>query len=132
MEGGDGPINVKDAIGQDSVMEVILDMEVPVATTSAADKEPNNNHNSGSMKRRISFCTSNNLYYSQDGKVQTAPARKAKSVASASNDRNAEDAGRDEEDDVEDDEMGEAKKKYDQCPPFKGLLDRDLEIGTMV
>ncbi|KAF9125863.1 hypothetical protein BGW39_007103 [Mortierella sp. 14UC] len=136
MEGDAGLADVKDTMDQNAVVEVILDMAFPARTTSIAGKEPDsnniNNHNADNMKRRISFCTNNNLYYSQDGQVQTAPARKAKCAVSTGNDGEAEDPDQDEEGrDAEDNETGVAKKKYDQCPPFKGLLDRDLEIGTM-
>ncbi|KAF9907765.1 hypothetical protein EC991_010635 [Linnemannia zychae] len=136
MEEGNGSADVKDSMDQDSVVEAILDMAFPATTPSDANKESDsnntNNHNAGNMKRRISFCTNNNLYYNQDGKVQTAPARKGKSAASVSNDRELEDAEQGEEgNDAEDNETSVVKKKYDQCPPFKGLLDRDLEIGTM-
>jgi hypothetical protein len=135
----DGSGDVKNAMDQDVVVEAILDVvfpDTPLPTTLIDHKASESNNNiTGNTKRRISFCTNNNLYYSQDGKVQRQPARKAKNSngggsdsKDGANDGEAED---DDEGDNADDDDGVAKKKYVQCPPFKGIIDRDIEIGTM-
>ncbi|KAF8941477.1 hypothetical protein BGZ47_007368 [Haplosporangium gracile] len=144
-EGGDDDrsADVENAMDQDAVVEAILDVafpETPSPTTfithNASESNSNKKNNTaGNAKRRISFCTNNNLYYSQDGKVQQQPARKVKDTngdGGESKDGVDGEAGEDDQegdDDVED--RGVAKKKYDQCPPFKGIIDRDIEIGTM-
>ncbi|KAF9922215.1 hypothetical protein FBU30_007701 [Linnemannia zychae] len=129
--------NLKD---QDSVVEAILDVAYPSSTpssprtTAASDdyKDSEISNTTSNMKRRISFCTKNNLYYSQDGKVHHAPTHKPRKVRAGDMDinRDSEDEVEDEEDDIREDDPV-VKKKYDQCPPFRGLMDRDLEIGTM-
>ncbi|KAF9146367.1 hypothetical protein BG015_011624 [Linnemannia schmuckeri] len=144
-EGGDADrsADVKDAMDQDAVVEAILDVAFPKTsspTPSIAHKESesnsnNKNNTTGNAKRRINFCTNNNLYYSQDGKVQQQPARKAKNTnsdGSESKNRVDGEAGEDDQEGADDaEDGGVAKKKYDQCPPFKGIIDRDIEIGTM-
>ncbi|KAF9141444.1 hypothetical protein BGX30_004792 [Mortierella sp. GBA39] len=135
----DGSADAKDAMDQDAVVEAILDVafpDTPSPSISIDRKESENNNIAGNTKRRISFCTNNNLYYSQDGKVQQKPARKAKNVNGDGDSMDGDDceAGEEEEEEEGDDDAedrGVAKKKYDQCPPFKGIMDRDIEIGSM-
>ncbi|KAG9064998.1 hypothetical protein KI688_002317 [Linnemannia hyalina] len=135
--------DAKDALDQDAVVEAILDIafpDTPSPLISIDRKESENSNTTGNTNRRISFCTNNNLYYSQDGKVQQKPVRKAKNVNSGGDgmDGNDCEAGEEEEEEEEEEEgdddagdSGVAKKKYDQCPPFKGIMDRDIEIGSM-
>ncbi|KAF9538823.1 hypothetical protein EC957_006171 [Mortierella hygrophila] len=130
--------DTKDAMDQDAVVEAILDVAFPDTPSPSIPidlKESENNTTTDNTKRRISFCTNNNLYYSQDGKVQQKPARKAKNVNGGGDTMDGDDCeaseeeGEEGDDDAED--SGVAKKKYDQCPPFKGIMDRDIEIGSM-
>ncbi|KAF9100691.1 hypothetical protein BGX29_006367 [Mortierella sp. GBA35] len=143
---GDDSTETKEAMEQDAVVEAILDMAFPTTastTTNTTTKSTNRrgsensitsstSRTTGNVKRRISFCTNNNLYYSQDGKVQTAP-RKAKGGNNNDTDGGGEERvdGEDEEVDEDEEDSSVVKKKYDQCPPFKGIMDRDIEIGTM-
>lgn len=136
----DGATDAKDAMDQDAVVEAILEVafpETPSPSASIDCKGTENNNTTGNTTRRISFCTNNNLYYSQDGKVQQKSARKAKNVNGGGDSKDGADCKAIEDDDEEEgddddvEDSGVAKKKYDQCPPFKGIMDRDIEIGTM-
>ncbi|KAG0061197.1 hypothetical protein BGZ89_011673 [Linnemannia elongata] len=114
-EGDDnGSADAKDVMDQDVVVEAILDVAFP---GTPSPPTPINRKD-------------------QDGKVQQKPARKAKSVDGGGDSKDGDDCedGEDEEEEECDDDAedsGVAKKKYDQCPPFKGIIDRDIEIGTM-